>query len=271
MGLDAKTQRQKYEQICEVKARTSFEKLCAGFPDEFVDYFHAVRQLRFQEEPDYTSYRRMFRTLLLSLGFVYDSVYDWTRGSPARTARPAKLPEDFCDRVKKPVKMSPQKDHSHSRHEREAKRRGETPMPSVPRPIRVVAAVTDVEVHRRFPVIAPSESSLSSDPRRRRPLAAIGPAPRHTRRSDYDYDDFVELRQADTWREEAPRRQKKQPDVSDSFKSARARIGTTGPAKPRAYLTPRCTGAKRRSLTPKMMLPGWMMGALASGPGSRRV
>ncbi|OHT08490.1 hypothetical protein TRFO_23007 [Tritrichomonas foetus] len=78
MGLDARNRRQKYDRICEVKASTSFEELCSGFPDEFVRYFYAVRQLRFTEEPDYSHYRKLFRKLFARLGYTYDYVYDWT-------------------------------------------------------------------------------------------------------------------------------------------------------------------------------------------------
>ena len=77
MGLDAKDRKQKYERICEVKSGTSLEELCAGFPPEFSRYLQAVRNLRFDETPDYAQYRAWFRDLFIKQGFVYDYQYDW--------------------------------------------------------------------------------------------------------------------------------------------------------------------------------------------------
>ena len=79
MNLQAIGKKQKYEVICECKARTSFETLCEGLPREFVDYFKSVRKLAFEERPPYEEYRRMFRELFTSLGFVYDYMFDWKK------------------------------------------------------------------------------------------------------------------------------------------------------------------------------------------------
>jgi serine/threonine protein kinase len=78
MGLDAKDRKQKYDRIREVKENTSLEDLCNGFPNEFILYFEAVRNLSFTDRPDYEKYRGWFRELFLRTGFVYDCNYDWT-------------------------------------------------------------------------------------------------------------------------------------------------------------------------------------------------
>ncbi|EAY17071.1 CK1 family protein kinase [Trichomonas vaginalis G3] len=78
MGLKAKDQRQKYEKICDVKARTPIEELCRGFPEEFVTYFKEIKKLHFTDTPNYALYKQMFRSLFLRMGFTYDGVYDWT-------------------------------------------------------------------------------------------------------------------------------------------------------------------------------------------------
>ena len=79
MGLDGNNRKQKYARICRVKEQTTFESLCAGFPEEFVRYFYEIRQIRFTEEPDYAHLRKMFRKLFMKLGFFYDYVYDWSK------------------------------------------------------------------------------------------------------------------------------------------------------------------------------------------------
>ena len=87
MGINIRNQKAKYAKICEVKKNTSFEDLCAGFPDEFVKYFYEVRKLGFTETPKYGEYRQMFRDLFIRQGYVYDYVYDWT--TPKKTDEPA--------------------------------------------------------------------------------------------------------------------------------------------------------------------------------------
>nr|XP_015838159.1 PREDICTED: casein kinase I isoform delta-A isoform X2 [Tribolium castaneum] len=76
-GLKAATKRQKYERISEKKMSTSIEELCKGFPMEFPTYLNYCRQLRFEERPDYSYLRQLFRSLFHRQGFTYDYVFDW--------------------------------------------------------------------------------------------------------------------------------------------------------------------------------------------------
>ncbi|XP_049817247.1 casein kinase I isoform X2 [Aethina tumida] len=76
-GLKAATKRQKYERISEKKMSTPIEDLCKGYPVEFPTYLIYCRQLRFEERPDYSYLRQLFRTLFHRQGFTYDYVFDW--------------------------------------------------------------------------------------------------------------------------------------------------------------------------------------------------
>lgn len=76
-GLKAATKRQKYERISEKKMSTPIEELCKGYPAEFPTYLNCCRQLRFEERPDYSCLRQLFRTLFHRQGFTYDYVFDW--------------------------------------------------------------------------------------------------------------------------------------------------------------------------------------------------
>nr|CAD7441184.1 unnamed protein product [Timema bartmani] len=76
-GLKAATKRQKYERISEKKMSTSIEELCKGYPTEFPTYLNYCRSLRFEERPDYSYLRQLFRTLFHRQGFTYDYVFDW--------------------------------------------------------------------------------------------------------------------------------------------------------------------------------------------------
>ncbi|XP_030526254.1 casein kinase 1-like protein 2 [Rhodamnia argentea] len=77
-GLKAGTKKQKYEKISEKKVSTSIEALCRGYPSEFASYFHYCRSLRFDDKPDYTYLKRLFRDLFIREGFQFDYVFDWT-------------------------------------------------------------------------------------------------------------------------------------------------------------------------------------------------
>jgi Serine/threonine protein kinase len=76
-GLKANTKKQKYERILEKKTSTTTEILCKGFPAEFKSYFEHIRNLRFEDRPDYDYLKRLFRELFFRKGFSYDSLYDW--------------------------------------------------------------------------------------------------------------------------------------------------------------------------------------------------
>jgi len=77
-GLRAVTKKEKYDKISERKMSTPIEVLCKGFPDEFAQYLQYCRALRFDDKPDYSHLRRIFRKLFMSLGLKFDYVYDWT-------------------------------------------------------------------------------------------------------------------------------------------------------------------------------------------------
>ncbi|XP_023288105.1 casein kinase I isoform X2 [Orussus abietinus] len=87
-GLKAATKRQKYERISEKKMSTSIEELCKGYP-EFVSYLTYCRELHFEERPDYSYLRQIFRTLFHNQGFTYDYVFDWNMLKFGNTRQPA--------------------------------------------------------------------------------------------------------------------------------------------------------------------------------------
>lgn len=76
-GLKAVTKRQKYERISEKKMSTTIDDLCKGYPHEFVTYLKHARALQFEERPDYSYLRQLFRMLFHRQGFTYDYVFDW--------------------------------------------------------------------------------------------------------------------------------------------------------------------------------------------------
>ncbi|KAI5680074.1 hypothetical protein M9H77_01301 [Catharanthus roseus] len=77
-GLKAGTKKQKYDKISEKKMVTSIEMLCKSYPSEFMSYFHYCRSLRFEDKPDYSYLKRLFRDLFIREGYQFDYVFDWT-------------------------------------------------------------------------------------------------------------------------------------------------------------------------------------------------
>lgn len=77
-GLKAATKKQKYDRIMEKKMTTPTEYLCRSFPNEFAIYLNYTRSLRFDDKPDYSYLRKIFRDLFVREGYQYDYVFDWS-------------------------------------------------------------------------------------------------------------------------------------------------------------------------------------------------
>jgi len=78
-GLKAATNKQKYEKIGEKKQTTPIKDLCEGFPEEFNKYLSYVRNLGFEDTPDYDYLRDLFTQALKNTGEVEDGEYDWMK------------------------------------------------------------------------------------------------------------------------------------------------------------------------------------------------
>jgi len=77
-GLKANTKKEKYNKIAEKKMSTPVETLCKHFPTEFATYLNYCRALRFDDKPDYSYLRRLFRDLFFRQGYAADYRFDWT-------------------------------------------------------------------------------------------------------------------------------------------------------------------------------------------------
>jgi casein kinase I family protein HRR25 len=75
-GLEAATKKQKYDKIMN-KKRTTTHLICRGFPKEFKTFFNYTRALRFDEKPDYSYCRKLFRDLFDREGYESDYMFDW--------------------------------------------------------------------------------------------------------------------------------------------------------------------------------------------------
>jgi serine/threonine protein kinase len=76
-GLRAKTKRQKYEKIAELKQTISVEELCSNLPQQIKTIAVYVKSLTFDEQPDYDYIKRQLRSVIVANNQKYDYQFDW--------------------------------------------------------------------------------------------------------------------------------------------------------------------------------------------------
>ena len=76
-GLKAKVNQDRYSKIMEVKIQTSVESLCKGCPKEIETFVRYVRNLKFEEKPDYSYLRSLIRDVANENNVLFDGVFDW--------------------------------------------------------------------------------------------------------------------------------------------------------------------------------------------------
>lgn len=65
-----------YEQLY-FREKLKNDKLCAGLPMAFLSYMNYVRNLEFDEAPDYKRCRQYFDDLYEHKNFAHDFVFEW--------------------------------------------------------------------------------------------------------------------------------------------------------------------------------------------------
>ena len=75
-GLKAATDKERNELLKEKKLSLSGEDLCDVLPSEFATYINYTRSLRFNDKPDYSYLRGLFRRRFRSKGFKHDNIFN---------------------------------------------------------------------------------------------------------------------------------------------------------------------------------------------------
>jgi len=86
-GLKIKQKSEKYSKIKELKMSLEPEKLCEDLPDEFKEYIESVKNLEFEEEPDYGKYINMFNELFQKKEYIKDYMYDWVEETKKNSSK----------------------------------------------------------------------------------------------------------------------------------------------------------------------------------------
>ena len=91
MSIKAESLEQQYAKTSTMKADIAPDALFRDHPKQFADYLKKVRQYRFDQEPEYAMFRKMFRDLFIEQGFTLDYNYDWSEkvaDEPVTTGSP---------------------------------------------------------------------------------------------------------------------------------------------------------------------------------------
>ncbi|KAH8613712.1 Protein kinase domain [Trypanosoma vivax] len=77
-GLKGRNIKETCALLAKNKMSISLDILCGGFPAEFAACLHYTRNLHFEDKPDYSYLKRLFRELFVREGYHVDYVFDWT-------------------------------------------------------------------------------------------------------------------------------------------------------------------------------------------------
>jgi hypothetical protein len=69
----------RYEKIYQCKKSIVLEDLCDGLPTEFLSYMRYCRSLSYEEVPNYSSLRKLFRDLWVLREFKFEECFQWVR------------------------------------------------------------------------------------------------------------------------------------------------------------------------------------------------
>ena len=76
-GLKIDNKLQRYREIYKIKRRTPLEELCTNLPQEFCEYMKYVKNLQFEEKPNYNYLRKLFLDIIEKNQFKNDFKFSW--------------------------------------------------------------------------------------------------------------------------------------------------------------------------------------------------
>ena len=67
----------KFQNSKSLRRHCNREALTKGYLLEFVQYIKYAQSLEFEEKPDYSYRKKLFRSLMILEGLEYDLLFDW--------------------------------------------------------------------------------------------------------------------------------------------------------------------------------------------------
>ena len=76
-GIKGNNKDDLYNKILNCKIKTTTENLCQGLPKQFEEYVKYVKNMTYEQDPDYNYLKNLFLNVLLKNGKKMDFKYDW--------------------------------------------------------------------------------------------------------------------------------------------------------------------------------------------------
>ena len=89
-----KNKEERYNKIKQTKKEIAINELCSNCPKEIGQYITYVKNLKFDEEPNYNYIKNLFYEILNKTGNKFDYLYDWDN---TKTIIDVNLESDFID------------------------------------------------------------------------------------------------------------------------------------------------------------------------------
>jgi serine/threonine protein kinase len=78
MGIKAKNKTEKYNKIFEKKLCSSFTSLCDKLPNEFINFVQYIKDLDFEDKPNYQYLKSLLGRMYDKNNFNYDVIFDFS-------------------------------------------------------------------------------------------------------------------------------------------------------------------------------------------------
>ena len=77
-GIRGNSYKECYHKLYIMKKNIETEELCKGLPKEMIDYMNNAKSLKFEEEPNYSYLKNLFKTILERNNFNFDKkIFSW--------------------------------------------------------------------------------------------------------------------------------------------------------------------------------------------------
>jgi serine/threonine protein kinase len=78
MGIKAQNKTEKYNKIFKKKIDSTINFLCEKLPNEFIDFIHYIKELQFDDKPNYQYLKSLLGKMYDKNNFNYDMIFDFT-------------------------------------------------------------------------------------------------------------------------------------------------------------------------------------------------
>ena len=78
MGIKAQNKEEKYKKILQIKLNSTVNVLCDKLPKEFIEFVNYIKNLAFDDKPNYQYLKSILGNIYENFHYNYDTIYDFT-------------------------------------------------------------------------------------------------------------------------------------------------------------------------------------------------